>query len=167
MKKIGPEGTKWLKIIHIVSVALWFGGIISLVALRSGADMGSFENVNAAYHSMRTIDELIIRNGAQGILLTSIVYSIWTHWGFFKHKWVAVKWVVFIAQMVLGIAFLNSWVGTNVALLAAEKSAALSNPVFIRNHTLIQTGTISQVILVILLICISVLKPWKRKNDKS
>lgn len=107
MKKLGSGGMKWLKILHIVSVSLWFGGIISLIALRSGLDLSSFDEVNATYNSMRLIDETLIRNGAQGILLTSIVYSIWTNWGFFKHRWVAVKWVVFAAQMVLGIAFLN------------------------------------------------------------
>lgn len=163
MKKLGAGGMKWLKILHIISVALWFGGIISLIALRSGLDLSSFDEVYATYNSMRLIDETLIRNGAQGILLTSIVYSIWTNWGFFKHRWVAVKWVVFIAQMVLGIAFLNVWVGGNVALLISEKSAALSNPIFLHNHLLIQYGTISQVILIVFLICISVLKPWKKK----
>jgi len=91
MKKIGAEGTKWLKIIHIISVTLWFGGIISLLALISGINLSVFDEVNATYRSMRIIDEYIIRNGAQGILITSIIYSIWTNWGFFKHRWVAVK----------------------------------------------------------------------------
>jgi hypothetical protein len=41
------------------------------------------------------------------ILITSLIYSIWTHWGFFKHKWVTVKWGIFALQMVFGIGFLN------------------------------------------------------------
>jgi uncharacterized membrane protein len=167
MKKIGAQGTKWLKIAHIISVTLWFGGIISLVALRSGINLSVYEEVNATYQSMRVIDDYIIRNGAQGILLTSIIYSIWTNWGFFKNRWVAVKWVVFLAQMLFGIIFLNTWVGANISMLSAEKGLALSNPVFIQNHSFIQIGAISQIILVIFLICVSVLKPWKKKNVAS
>jgi len=73
----------------------------------------------------------------------------------------------FLAQMLFGIIFLNSWVGANISMLSAEKSLALSNPVFIQNHSLIQIGTISQIVLLIFLICISVLKPWKKKNVAS
>lgn len=36
MKKLGPSGTKWLKILHIISVSVWFGGVISLFALSLG-----------------------------------------------------------------------------------------------------------------------------------
>lgn len=167
MKKLGSKGTKWLKILHIISVALWFGGIVSLLALRSGLQLSAYEEVNATYHSMRTIDEILIRNGAQGIILSSLLYSIFTNWGFFRHKWVAVKWIVFVGQMVLGIAFLNRWVGTNVSLLSTEKAAALTNPAFLQNHSLIQFGIYTQIILIVLLTIISVFKPWKNKAVAS
>jgi uncharacterized membrane protein len=164
MRKLGPKGMRWLKIFHLISVALWFGGISSLVILIFGAALSSFEEVSAIYSSMRKIDELLIRNGGQGILITSLIYSIWTHWGFFKHKWVTVKWGIFALQMVFGIGFLNRWVGTNVHLLETEKSMALSNPIFIQNHSLIQIGTITQALVIIIVIGISVIKPWKKKD---
>lgn len=164
MRKLGPVGTKWLKIFHLISVALWFGGIACLVTLRYGIQLSSFDEVNTAYNSMRVIDDVLIRNGAQGLLITSLIYSIWTHWGFFKHRWITIKWVIFISQMILGIGFLNRWVNTNIHLLETEKSIALSNTVFIQNHSLIQAGAITQIILITIVICISVLKPWKKKD---
>lgn len=113
---------------------------------------------------MRIIDTLLVRNGAQGIILSSIIYSIWTNWGFFKHKWIAVKWLAFIAQLIFGIVFLNWWTEANIALLEAEKGMALINPIFIQNNSIRQTGIGIQIVVIVILICISVLKPWKNKN---
>jgi hypothetical protein len=167
MKKLGSNGTKWLKILHIISVTLWLGGITSLLALTLGLQLSDFEEVNAAYRSMKIIDTILVRNGAQGILLTSIIYSIWTNWGFFKHKWVAVKWVAFIAQMIFGIIFLSKWTEANIALLEVEKGMALINPIFMQNHLIRQTGIIIQIAIIVILICISVIKPWRSKNVKA
>ena len=164
MKKLGPRSTKWLKILHIVFVALWFGGIISLLTLRLGLSLSVFDQVNVTYNNMKIIDDYLIRNGAQGILITSVIYGFCTNWGFFKHKWIAVKLVAFISQMIFGIFFLNSWMGANISMLNTEKVMALNNPAFIHNNSLIQFGIVSQLILIIFLICISVLKPWKKKN---
>ena len=33
MKKIGLSGMKWLKILHIIFVAIWVGGLVGFVAL--------------------------------------------------------------------------------------------------------------------------------------
>lgn len=107
MKKLGPSSTKWLKILHIVFVALWFGGIISLLTLRFGLRLDTFDEVNITYNNMKIIDDYLIRNGAQGILITSVIYGFWTNWGFFKYRWIAVKLVVFVSQMIFGIVFLN------------------------------------------------------------
>jgi uncharacterized membrane protein len=167
MRKLGPSSTKWLKILHIIFVALWFGGIISLLTLRLGLNLSVFDQVNVTYNNMKIIDDYLIRNGAQGILITSVVYGFCTNWGFFKHKWIAVKLVVFISQMIFGIFFLNSWMGANIAMLNTEKVMALNNPAFIHNNSLIQLGIVSQLILIIFLICISVLKPWKKKMHSS
>lgn len=165
MKKLGPSSTKGLKILHIVFVALWFGGIISLLALRFGLRLETLDEVNITYNNMKIIDDYLIRNGAQGILITSLIYGIWTNWGFFKYRWVTVKLVVFVSQMIFGIVFLNRWMGSNISILNTEKVMALSNPTFIHNNSLIQFGIVSQLILIVFLICISVLKPWKKKKN--
>lgn len=169
MKKLGPLGTKWLRIIHLVFVALMFGGIISSVALRFPLQLTAFDEVNITYKSLKIISDHIIRYGAQGIILTGLIYSIWTNWGFIKHKLVAVKWVVFIAQTLFGILFVDRWMEKNISMLNTEQTLALTNAAFIQNHSLIQSGAIAQIAVIIFLICISVLKPWKKKllNNKG
>lgn len=165
MKKMGSTGMKWLKVFHLVSMSLWFGGVASLLALISGADLTNFDMVNAAYNSMRSIDSTVVRNGGQGILITSLIYSIGTNWGFFKHKWVAAKWGIFIAQMAFGIAYLNGLIEKNIEILHTEKALALSNQAFLNNHTYATVGLLTQCIIIVVVIWISVIKPWKSKNN--
>ncbi len=40
------------------------------------------------------IDKFFLIHGGIGIVLTALIYSIFTKWGFFKVKWVGVKWVL-------------------------------------------------------------------------
>jgi len=44
----------------------------------------------------------------------AVVYSIFTNWGWFKHKWITVKWCINAFGMVLGTFWLGQWVNTLV-----------------------------------------------------
>lgn len=164
MKKLGTVAMKGLKILHLVLVSLFFGGILSSVALNSRLDLSVFEEVNATYKSLVILSDYIVRYGAQGTIVMGIIYGVWTNWGFFRHKWIAVKWAIFVAQTFLGILVVDKLMVANMALLTSEKAMALSNPVFIHNHVLRKYVVIVQMVLTLCLICISVLKPWKMKK---
>ena len=165
MKKIGAKGMKWLKILHIVFVVLMIGGIISSVVIRLGFQPTTYEETLVVHRVLQTVSDQIIRYGGFGILLIGFVYSIWTPWGFFKHRWVAVKWGVFVAQTVFGIFFIDRWMVNNMSLLETEKEAALSNPAFLYNETLIQYGAMAQIALLLFVTAVSVLKPWKKMKQ--
>ena len=164
MKKLGPVGMKWLKIIHIILVALFFGGIMSSLALSLGVKLAAYEETFETYKSMVIISDYIVRIGAVGTLLIGFVYGIFTKWGFFKHKWLTVKWILFMLQTFIGIFVIDKLMMTNMAILEAEKSMALNNPVFMHNHSIRQYAVILQVVITLFIICISVIKPWKQKK---
>ncbi|HWO95277.1 MAG TPA: DUF2269 family protein [Bacillus sp. (in: firmicutes)] len=164
MKKLGPVGMKWLKIIHIILVALFFGGIMSSLALSWGVKLAAYEETFETYKSMVIISDYIVRIGAVGTLLIGFVYGIFTKWGFFKHKWLTVKWILFVLQTFIGIFVIDQLMTTNMAILEAEKSMALNNPVFMHNHSIRQYAVILQVVITLFIICISVIKPWKQKK---
>ncbi|MGG3561181.1 DUF2269 family protein [Neobacillus rhizosphaerae] len=167
MKKLGPTGMKWLKIVHIVLVALFFGGIMSSTALSFWPKSSAFLETFEIYKHMVTISDLIVRTGAVGTLLVGIVYSVMTPWGFFKHRWVTVKWGLFVGQTVVGIFVVDRLMMANMALLETERSQALMNPVFIENETLRQYAVIFQVVVTLFIFCISVFKPWKKKKRQA
>lgn len=164
MKKLGSVGIKYLKICHIVFVMLMFGGIISSVVLRFGFPLTEFDQVNISYENLKIISDHVIRYGAQGIIITSLIYSIWTPWGFKKYNWVAVKWIIFVGQTLLGIFFVDRWIEKNISMLETEKGLALTNPAFLHNHTLITFGAFAQILLIIILIWLSVFKPWTKRS---
>lgn len=164
MKKFGATGMKWLKIIHLVFVVLWTGGAISMMALAFGVSLKALNEVQIAYAAMKIMDDMIVRNGALGCLVTGLVYGIGTNWGFFKQRWIGVKWSLFFGQLLFAILFLNHWLEANLAILKTEPDTALYNPVFFRNHLSNQIGMGVQIALFIVVIGISVLKPWKKKT---
>lgn len=164
MKTLGPAGMKWLKIAHILLAALFFGGIMSSLALNFAVNLAAYHETFDFYRHTVIISDYIIRICAVGTLLIGLLYGIFTKWGFFKHRWIAVKWVLFIIQTFIGIFIVDQLMEANMAMLEAGKASALKSPVFMHNHTLRQYAAIVQIAITVFIICISVLKPWKKKK---
>ncbi|CAH1206116.1 hypothetical protein PAECIP111891_02795 [Paenibacillus allorhizoplanae] len=165
MKKLSPVGMKWLKIVHISLVALFFGGIMSSLALNMGISLATYDDTLATYKRIVVISDSIIRTGAVGTLLVGFVYGFLTSWGFFKHRWVTVKWILFVGQTIIGIFVVDKLMLANMTLLETEKALALTNPEFLHNQTLRQYAIYVQVAVTVFILCISVFRPWKKKKQ--
>lgn len=164
MKKWNPTAMKWLKIIHIILVALFFGGIMSSVALNFGMNLGAYEHTLDAYRSMVRLSDRIVRTGAVGTLLVGFAYGLFTNWGFFKHRWIAIKWMLFILQTIIGIFIVDKLMMANMGMLETLHAGALTHPDFIRNHACRQYAVTVQVILTLVIIAVSVIKPRKKRK---
>ncbi|MBS2770367.1 DUF2269 family protein [Anoxybacillus rupiensis] len=164
MKKIGPNGMKWLKIIHVFLVVLFFGGILSSVALNLWIDFTKYDEAYLGYKNIVTISDHVVRWGAVGTLLVGFIYGFFTHWGFFKHRWVGVKFVLYMIQTVVGIFVVDRLMVANMELLETQKELALSNPVFLQNHEIRQYAVYFQVAVTVFIFIISYLKPWRKKK---
>ncbi len=164
MKKIGPKGMKWLKIIHVFLVVLFFGGILSSLALNLHIDFTKYDESYLGYKNIIIISDNIVRWGAIGTLLVGFTYGFFTNWGFFKHRWVGVKFVLYMIQTIVGIFIVDKLMVANMELLETQKEMALSNPIFIQNHEIRQYAVYFQVVVTIFIFIISFLKPWKKKK---
>lgn len=167
MKKIGPKGMKWLKIIHVFLVVLFFGGILSSLALNLHIDFTKYDESYLGYKNIIIISDNIVRWGAIGTLLVGFTYGFFTNWGFFKHRWVGVKFILYIMQTIIGIFVVDKLMVANMELLETQKELALSNPIFIQNHEFRQYAVYFQVLVTIFIFIISFLKPWKKKKIQS
>ena len=113
---------------------------------------------------IQIIDDYFVVGGAMGSLFTGLAYSIWTNWGFFKYKWIIVKWIMTILQILFGTFVLGPCVNSNVEIADKLRDAALTNPEYLQNaQTSLILGAI-QTTLLILYIIVSVQKPWKKKK---
>lgn len=164
MKKLGPKGSRLLKIIHICCIAVWFGGVMSWFPLVFQSDLADFEQTKTTYYNLRSIAWNVIGWGGISSFFTGLLLGTITHtWRLFKHRWVTVKFFTVIGLILFGMFFLEDLMLTNLDLLLNEQTA-LSDPVFLYNHNLIKTGLVFEAFVFIGVITISVLKPKFRKS---
>ena len=166
MKKIGPSGMKWLKIIHVFLVVVFFGGILSSLALNLHINLDKYEDSYLNYKNIIVISDNVVRWGAIGTLLVGFVYGFFTNWGFFKHRWVGVKFILYIIQTIVGIFIIDKLMISNMELLESQKELALSNSIFIRNHEIRQYAIYFQVVVTTFIFIISFLKPWRKRKPQ-
>lgn len=166
MYKLGSNGLKWLKMTHIVLIVLFLGGILSSFALTLNLNLSDFRQVYSVYKILGVISDNVVKVGGLGTILLGLVYGFFTRWGFIKHRWLAVKWMLFIAQTFIGILVVDKLRVVNMALLESGQSATLSNPVFVNNHQIRQYVVLAQIALTLTALVISVYKPtFKRKRN--
>jgi hypothetical protein len=161
MKKFSATGNKTVKIIHFFFISLWIGGAISLLLLSFLSHPENGDELYGKLHAMKLIDDFIIIPGAMGNLLIGIVYGIWTKWGFFKHRWVTVKWILTVMQILFGTFFLGPWLNGCEAIANAKRELAFSDSVFQHHFNMNAVGGVIQAMLLIAMVVISVIKPWR------
>lgn len=164
MWKFGSLGLKILRMLHFLLIVLFLGGILSSLALILKLDLSNFDSVYLTYRSFNIISDNVVKMGAQGTILLGAVYGFFTRFGFIKHKWLALKWLLFIAQTVIGILVVDRLMVANLSLLQTERVLALSDPIFIHNHYLRLYVVLGQIALTLVALILSVLKPGRSRT---
>lgn len=166
--KLTPKGRAWLKGFHILFSSTWVGAALCMVLLHFSYQPSSGNETHTMLSVLKRIDDWVIIPSAIGTLITSILISALTSWGFFKWTWVTVKWVLTIAIMLFGTFFLGPWLNGMEALAAADPQLAVQNPQFLTSHQLMSYAVGPQLITLLSIVFISVLKPWKpTKHSKT
>lgn len=168
MLKFGAKGQRILKIFHLITTCLWVGGAITLNLMSlmlgpaaSGPELFGYDLAR------KFVDDLIIIPGAMGCLISGLLISWLTPWGFFRHRWVAVKWILTVACILFGTFFLGPMINGQPLISQELGLAALSDPTYAANrfHNLLGGG--AQLLLILFMVAISVLKPWKQKSGAA
>ncbi len=164
--KLKGNALRTLRSVHIFAACCWLGTGVSLVLISLAKYMGwlppeTFYGADAAAH---LIDGWVLVN--TGVILcfaTGLLYGFFTEWGFFRHRWIMIKWIFFLACVAFG-----TWLGTIEKTLldmsrelGAGASASAEYLSVLRMHL---AGGIAQVLAVIFTVAISVFKPWKKKS---
>ncbi len=163
MRKLNVKETAWFKIFHILFVGAWIGGQMSLILIQNlKYQLALPEHQYGILAAIKAIDDIVIVGGAIGCMLTGLVYSLTTPWGFFKYRWITVKWISTVSLILFGTFFLGPWLNEMVRISANEYASALANPQFLYDEKMNMTWGTVQFGINIFLVIISVLKPWKR-----
>ncbi|NQU46240.1 MAG: hypothetical protein HQ516_04230 [Chlorobium sp.] len=169
MAQLSVCGIKWLKGFHLLAVACWIGGAVSLLSmyfLKEGvSDGGVLYGINRSIHHVDM--SIVVVPGAVGSLLTGLVYAMFSRWGFFRHPWLVFKWVVTVSAILFGTFFLGPWEAAMMEISGRLGIAALCDPAYRWNQTMnLMFGTL-QVAVLLVTVFVSVFKPWKGKKGPS
>ena len=168
MKRFSSNGMRILKIIHLIAISFWTGANLAVFALSLYAQhTGGTEHFLWTYEMMATLFPKVILPSAIVTIITAILYGVFSNWGFFKFKWITVKW---LGTILLGLT-------TGFGVMKLLHSAILTIPRDMPFPTVLETChmaiksvsalTFTQVFLLLLLIALSVIKPWmKRKRGR-
>ena len=162
MKKLTISQQKLLKAIHLVSVSLWLSSVVILMLLpiiskriTLGDELYMY---NRAYHF---IDMLILTPAAMLTLITGLIYSLFTKWGFFRHGWIVYKWFVTLFIIITGTVYLGPMVTKLLEISDVKRIAALQDQYYIQGEIVGQYAAIINSSLLIIAVFLSVYKPWK------
>ena len=168
MRKLSAKQTSWLKIFHLLFVGAWLGGQISLILVQNIKDQLALpDHQYGILAALKAIDDIVVVGGAVGCLVTGLMYSWMTPWGFFKFRWIAVKWIATIILILFGTFFLGPWLNEMTAISADERGLALLNPKYLYDERMNTTWGTIQFGINILLVIISVIKPWKHQRPSA
>ncbi|MUG94749.1 hypothetical protein F7734_21225 [Scytonema sp. UIC 10036] len=165
MKKLSVKQKNWLLTFHVAFGGIWFGTALCMVAIALGTQNTSNGDELYAINSvLKLMDDFVIIPAATLSLITGGLLCWLTIWGFFKHYWVIVKWIATVALIVVGTIWLGPWTNAATAISQVERLQALQNPLYVFDKTGMLVGGIMQTVCVLVIIGISVLKPWGRRN---
>lgn len=168
MKTMSASSQKLLKGIHIIVAGLWLSCVLLLAlmplvtkSVSSGDELFMY---NYIYYF---VDMYVLTPAAMATLLTGLVFSLFTKWGFIRHGWIVYKWIVTLAIIISGTFYLGPTVTRLLEISDTNRIAALQNPFY--NHGVVVGLWASRInsLLLLIAVFVSVYKPWKNIGRKG
>ena len=145
-------------------MAIWIGAALFTVLIRLYNGAMQSDEALTTLHILSNKSDILIYTSVAGVLITSLMIATMTKWGFFKFRWMTIVWIIFFANIIMGVVVLSPLKKNILAIAEMEGLAALQSPIYVRNHALLTIGGIIQVLLLALAILIVKLKPWGGKQ---
>jgi len=161
------RGKKILLSLHIILVSLWLGGLGLVLFLQI------FKHAQFSAVHYRIIDRLIfeifdviIMNISALVALSGLLFSLFTAWGFFKFRWIVFKWLA----VIIVALFLMFWSAPAINGMAAlsdiYENAAPGQAEYLSFEGQVVWYSLLQLIALIVVVSVSVFKPWGTRKQK-
>lgn len=167
-KPLGRAGRRWLLGLHVLVGGAWIGGVVALVLVSHAARRpATGEALALGRVALQYLDYGLIIPSCLASLATGFLSSWLTPWGFFKHRWVTVKWVATVAMILFGTFFLGPWVDESAALATRHGLGALADPTFVAFARRVAAFGVLQAVILVAVMFVSTLKPWSKKDARG
>ena len=166
MKTLGKTGVKTVKIFHFVFIFMWLGGGVALLLGLFLSHPANIHEYFMKYRILMILENYLVIPGAMGNLMLGFVYGFFTKWGFFKHTWLTLKWILTVLVILFGIFFLGPWLTTILGILKPHDPSVLTNEILLANIKLSKLGSL-QVAILLFMVYLSVFKPFKKRKNRK
>ena len=164
MAKIGRKGRLWLRAFHIFFIGLWMGAIISQLVILSFTGLAQSDDGIKAMYKIPEILNITSGPGFFGTLITGVLLSWLTPWGFFKHKWVMYSATMIVIDILIVFILSDPMIAKLSALVEAEGLGALQNPEYISTWNSFVIVAAICPLFVSSAVFVSVIKPWRKRE---
>jgi len=155
------RGMQWLRLLHILSMSIWFGAVVCIGSL---AYICFFALSEADFLTIAPlVPELyrtVVMPAAIFTIVQGIIYGIFTNWGFLKYKWVLFKWI--LALLVTLCTGLGG-IGNMFSVLDKVEKTGFTGGLADGGMVLLFIAL--QILFMIIMIILSVFKPMKREKS--
>ena len=169
MYRFQAKGQKILKGLHLCAVGFWIGGGTTLCLLSLAKYLGwiTGDAIYGADLAAHITDQWVVVILGVGLsLITGLLYGLFTGWGFFRHRWIMLKWLIVFLCIGFGI-----WLGgreEEMLALSQQLGAESMNSAQYRATLLPYfLGGVWQLCVLGFLVLVSVFKPFGKKKAKS
>ena len=159
MQTLQSTPRKWLKCAHLFFGCLWGGGAAAMLLVALLFDPSRTGSLHARDMCMRLIDDWVVATGALGCLATGALFSGLTPWGFLRHRWIVLKWMVNLGFILFGLFFFLPLLDAMVRASGIQGRSALADPAYARNALFHLLSTLVMLGSLALVVCLSVFKP--------
>jgi uncharacterized protein with FMN-binding domain len=108
-----------------------------------------------------------VNYGFFALITTSVVYALFTQWGFFRYYWITVKWVVLGGLFVLSWFWLGPSINGMASLSDAGFHTTVSQTGYLRFVDRSLFFTIVEFSAVIFILFLSTIRPWGAWRHKG
>ncbi|NNJ09028.1 DUF2269 family protein [Chloroflexales bacterium ZM16-3] len=166
MMKLSATSRSYLKGCHIICTCAWVGAGVCMFLLNFVARPNNSHDLYVVMAALKLIDDWVIIPAAAGSLLTGLLLSWLTPWGFFKWHWVTVKWVLTIIMTLFGMFYLSPWLHEMADITVANPHGVLQDETFLTNRWLLSLSGGPMFLSMFFLVFLSVIKPWSGRNRR-
>jgi len=153
-----------LKVAHSLFAKLFGLGLIVLLVLMIGRLGAGGSSRVAGDQILVNMLTYVVNLGLLGAVVTSFIYAQFTPWGFFRHRWIIVKWIVLAAALAVVIFGL---VPTTMEIAAMTDGGMLPAQLVNEYKAAVRLGVLYcgiEIVLMITLSLLSHLKPRKKRK---
>lgn len=160
---ISGSAQRILKILHLLAVSFWIGGALSEILIFYATSTAESEGeLFGLLRGARFVAVyVVVYLGAFGSFFTGLAYSLCTNRGFFRHKWIIIKWASTVYLIICGLTLLGPWSTEMLETAQSLGIDALADGGYIMARFKLLSLLSAHVAILIVLTAISVYKPWE------